>query len=55
MDNIEDMLQSHPMNKANKIAYLKLQVQQASLHKKAWTKGEPRPLAVKFLVWAQDK
>jgi hypothetical protein len=25
------------------------------LHKKAWTKGEPRPLAVKFLVWAQDK
>jgi hypothetical protein len=54
MDDIEAMLLAHPLMKANKIGFLELRVQQIRLHKGAWIKGEPRPLAVNFLVRARD-
>jgi hypothetical protein len=54
LNDIEDMLKSHPLVTANKINGIELRVQQVRLHKGAWIKGEPRPLAIHFYVRSRD-
>jgi hypothetical protein len=54
LEDIEQILQNHPIFEHNKIKYIELRVQQVRLSKGAWVKGEPRPVAVHFFVRARD-
>jgi hypothetical protein len=54
LNDIEAMLQQHPLVIANKINGLELRVQQVKLRKGAWLKGEPRPQAAHIYVRSKD-